>query len=302
MDHLIEIKQQLMDSIKNKIPYEVFDKTDGSLGILFWHKDTPMIATKGSFDSPQAHEAMKILVERGYNIKLKDFDRNITLLFEVIYPENRHTPGAMLVTDYGKTRDLILLAAINRNTGIELPRYEVEKISEKIGFPLVVKYNYTIKEMILLQKTLPKEKEGFVICFSNGLRVKIKGDEYMKIHRLLNNLTPLFLWENMEDGKIPVSLKQEIPEEYRDYMEQMATKLETRYKEGWDKILRLLETIEPEWQNKDPKDPEFRKKMGLAIKDKQIEYSEGVFPLLMGKKDSVEKIIMKKIRPNSNIL
>lgn len=299
--NLNEVEETRLENLP-KESYEVFDKVDGSLGILYWQGDQPMIATKGSFDSPQAYEAMKILIEKGYHIHLKDFSKDITLLFEIIYPENRQTPGAILVSDYGKTRDLILLAGINRKSNVELSREELDKISEKMGFPLVVRYNHTIEEMIQMQKTLPKEREGFVVRFPNRLRVKIKGDEYMKIHRLLNNMTPLFLWENMTNGVVPNSLKQEVPEEYRNYMEGLVSKLESRYKDAWFKILDLMETIDPMWRHQDSKNKEFMKKVGLTMKDKDFEFKEVVFPMILGKEDVVEKLIMKRIRPENNIL
>jgi RNA ligase len=296
-----EKEETRLENLPNE-SYEVFDKVDGSLGILYWQNETPMIATKGSFDSPQAQEAMKILVEKTYNIKLKDFDKDITLLFEIIYPENRTTPGAMLVTDYGKTRDLMLLAAINRKTNVELSRSEVERISEKIGFPLVIKYNHTLLEMIEIQKTLPKEREGFVVRFNNRLRVKIKGDEYMKIHRLLNNLTPLFLWENMEQGLVPEKLKVEVPEEYKFYMEEMTTKLEQKYKNKIDTLLIEMDRMHQVGIWGDMKDKAFMKQVGLYIQEFKPTIGGLFFPKLLGKNDVVDKQIMKMIRPTNNIL
>ncbi|MEN0051252.1 MAG: RNA ligase, partial [Bacteroidota bacterium] len=38
-------------------PFEVFEKMDGSLGILYWIENEPFIATRGSFVSDQATEA-----------------------------------------------------------------------------------------------------------------------------------------------------------------------------------------------------------------------------------------------------
>jgi|CXWL01.1.fsa_nt_gi RNA ligase len=282
--------------------YEVFDKVDGSLGILYWLGDKPMIATKGSFESPQAQEAMKILVEKTYDIKLKSFDKDITLLFEIIYPENRNTPGAMLVTDYGKTRDLMLLAAINRKTNVELSRQEVEKISEKIGFPLVLKYDLTIQQMIEMQKTLPKEREGFVIRFANRLRVKIKGDEYMKIHRLLNNLTPLFLWENMKNGRVPMELITEVPEEHKDYANEMITKLEIKYINKMDTLLNEIDKMHGVgiWGN--TKDKAFMKNVGLYIQQFKPIMGGLFFPKLLERNDVVDYLLMKTIRPKDNIL
>src|SRR5258708_3429749 len=65
---------------------EVTAKMDGSLGILYWCSDGPAIATRGSFTSDQAIWATKFLRER---FDLSGLDRDITLLFEIIYPENR---------------------------------------------------------------------------------------------------------------------------------------------------------------------------------------------------------------------
>jgi len=45
-------------------PFEVYEKVDGSLGILYWMRDIPMIATRGSFTSEQAQEGTKILLEK----------------------------------------------------------------------------------------------------------------------------------------------------------------------------------------------------------------------------------------------
>jgi hypothetical protein len=77
-------------------PFEVYEKLDGSLGILYWLGDEPYIATRGSFESPQAQVATQLL--RTYD--LSALDRRLTYLFEIIYPENR------IVVNYGARREL----------------------------------------------------------------------------------------------------------------------------------------------------------------------------------------------------
>jgi T4 RNA ligase (RNA_lig_T4_1). len=52
-----------LPSIPNE-PYEVHEKLDGSLGILYWLDGQPAIATRGSFTSWQAEEATKVLHEK----------------------------------------------------------------------------------------------------------------------------------------------------------------------------------------------------------------------------------------------
>lgn len=61
--------------------FEVFEKVDGSLGIVFNYKDEWLIATRGSFTSDQAIKGKEML-DRYPTEKL---DKNKTYLFEIIY-------------------------------------------------------------------------------------------------------------------------------------------------------------------------------------------------------------------------
>lgn len=78
-------------SIEQLEPFDVYDKLDGSLGILYWVGDEPAIATRGSFISDQAKRGTEFLRAR----KDLNLDRRYTYLFEIIYPENR------VVVNYG---------------------------------------------------------------------------------------------------------------------------------------------------------------------------------------------------------
>lgn len=108
-------------------PFDVYEKLDGSLGILYWINNVPYIATRGSFISDQALHATKIL-HNNYSYIFNKLDRDITYLFEIIYPGNR------IVVDYGLKDDLILLAAIDTLTGDDLPLPDLD-------FAIVKKYD-----------------------------------------------------------------------------------------------------------------------------------------------------------------
>jgi RNA ligase len=98
----------------------VYDKLDGSLGILYFYDDKPYIATRGSFTSEQAERANKIFQKKYSHLH---FNKEHTYLFEIIYPENR------IVVDYGAKEDLILLAVLDTETGkdLELPDWKCPK-------------------------------------------------------------------------------------------------------------------------------------------------------------------------------
>lgn len=70
------------------VPFEVAEKLGGSLGILYWVGDEPYIATRGSFESDQAVEAKRIL-DAKYRDAAMTLDRDLTYLFEIVYPGAR---------------------------------------------------------------------------------------------------------------------------------------------------------------------------------------------------------------------
>jgi hypothetical protein len=157
---------------------------DGSLGILYWVGDEPAIATRGSFTSRQAVEATRILRERYGQIRL---DRSKTYLFEIVLPWNR------IVVDYGDREDLVLLAVIDTASGEELPLAE-------IGFPVVRRYDGIADLEALLEIEEERNREGYVVRFASGLRVKVKFEEYVRLHRLLTVVTARHIWDQLRAG------------------------------------------------------------------------------------------------------
>jgi RNA ligase len=107
--------------------FEVYEKMDGSLGILYWIDNQLFIATRGSFTSDQSKVANELLNSK-YAATLPFLDRTKTYLFEIIYPENR------IVINYSDAEILVLLAVIDIETGHDLAL-------EDIGFPIVKRHD-----------------------------------------------------------------------------------------------------------------------------------------------------------------
>jgi RNA ligase len=292
------LNEKVETSLKNlpKEPYEVFDKRDGSAGVLFWEGDEPKIATLGSFASPQALEATKMLKE--LYPKIKDLRRDLTLLFEIIYPENK------IVCDYKDKRELVLLSAFNRLTGEEANYSYLQILSEDIGFPLVEKYDLTIEQMIELQKTLPKDKEGFIVRFKSGLRLKIKGEEYLKLHRIVSGITPLNIWRELKNGLLPDSYKKMIPEELLPDVEKIESELNIKWNNIFNEIRADIERLPLlELDEKNNLTKISSKLLGLFIKDNNLKHSGILFSYFNDKTgEKVNDYISKQIRPTSNVL
>ena len=97
-DKFFNMEEHQPEEIPNE-PFEVFEKLDGSLGILFWYQGKWILATKGSFVSEQAIKGREILVKK-YNFE--PIPKGYTTLVEIIYPENR------IVCGYGDEESLVV--------------------------------------------------------------------------------------------------------------------------------------------------------------------------------------------------
>jgi len=62
---------------------------------------------------------------------------------------------------------------------------------------------------------LPSSEEGWVVRFNNGYRLKIKGQTYCAVHRVISNCTPLSIWDMMRQCLPLEPVMMELPEEFR---------------------------------------------------------------------------------------
>jgi len=195
-------------------PFEVYEKLDGSLGILYWVGDEAFIATRGSFASDQSRRANQILQAR-YRHVLPRLDRRHTYLFEIIYPENR------IVVDYAGREDLVLLAVVDTATGAELPL-------PGVGFPVVARYD-GLTDLATIREKAADNKEGFVIKFAGGYRVKVKFAEYVRLHRILTRVSGKHIWESLRTGRPMDELIEQVPDEFYQWVRQTESRLKEQY-------------------------------------------------------------------------
>lgn len=183
----------------------VTEKMDGSLGILYRENGGYRVATRGSFDSEQALWATERLNKR---FNLQKLTGNLTLLFEIIYPDNR------IVIDYGGMEALVLIGARNRFTGQYLSFSRVQILSGIFGFSLPKSYTFNSPdEIVRACETLDGNREGWVVEFENGERFKFKGQQYMDLHRLISGLSFKNVLRYIKDGEIE-KLLSNTPDEF----------------------------------------------------------------------------------------
>lgn len=206
------LEEHSPEEIPNE-PFEVFDKMDGSLGIFFHYNGEWHMATRGSFTSEQAIKGMEIA--KKYNLD-KVCVSGFTYLFEIIYPENR------IVVDYGNEERLVLLSIIEGDT--ELPYEEINFD----GWDIVNKYD-GVKDFKKLKEMINDNQEGYVVRFKSGFRVKIKGNEYVRLHRILTNISNRDIWEFLKDEKSRDELLERVPDEFYAWVKETAKDLQMRY-------------------------------------------------------------------------
>jgi len=195
-------------------PFRVTDKADGSLGIAYRKTDGSLaISTRGSFQSEQALHATEVLRRR-----YPGFDPapGLTYLFEIIYPNNR------IVLDYGDQDDLILLDVLHTDTG----QQAVDYAWGAFPGPWIDVYDgeYASLSHLLAAPERPN-KEGFVLIYEDGTRLKVKHEWYVAMHAIVTNTSSRTIWEFLSQGRDMSLLLDNVPDEFSEWARTLADSL-----------------------------------------------------------------------------
>ena len=211
----------------------VQEKMDGSLGILFNYKGEWIMSTRGSFTSEQSKKGLEILKNK---YLLRSFEPSVAYLVEIIYPENR------IVVEYIKEKITFLSATLNRHFKWEpnendelhwttacsffhhsgIKKEDIVKTKQLFSFG-----NDLYKE---LKEKNEKNKEGFVLrFFPSNHRVKIKFEEYVRLHKIITGISNRVIWEYLKDKKSFDEILDKVPDEFYSWVKETAKDLTIRY-------------------------------------------------------------------------
>lgn len=253
-------------------PYTIYEKLDGSLGILFYYEGWH-IATRGSFTSEQSVRAKKILDQK-YSHLLNSLNHDWTYLFEIIYPENR------IVLDYGDKEDLILLGIMNRIT------LQEEELKD-YGFPYLQPSQYDGMNFKGLKDLNLQNHEGFVIKFKSGKRIKIKFEDYVRLHGIVTEFSNKKVWEMLRNGNDINELIEIVPDEFFQKVKEVKDDLQKQFNNIKNKATKISEEV------KSFKD---RKEIALHLSKNHKDVMSIVFGILDNKK--IDEHIWKMIQPD----
>ena len=289
---------------KNVIPLKgdyvyVQEKMDGSLGILFCYEGEWIMATRGSFTSEQAIRGMEILKKR-YSVFDRAWLQEYAYLIELIYPENR------IVVDYGKEKITFLSVVLNEGFTGWKPTDEPELhwtmacsifAANGIKKSDIVKteqhFNFSDELYKSLKEKNEKNKEGFVLRFFPGnFRMKIKFEDYVRLHKIMTNISTTAVWEVLSNGGTMDDLLKDVPDEFydkiREYENELVGQHNTLMNE-YEWIFNKIRNVYFETHQKEFNRREFAE---LA---KKYKHPSLLFGLLDGK--DVSPTIWKLIRP-----
>jgi len=128
--------------------------------------------------------------------------------------------------------------------------------------------------------------EGLVALYSNGLRVKFKTDEYIRLHKILTGLSNIGIWETLRAGKSIVDILEHVPDEFYGWATGVEQDLKKQYAADLARALRASTAVLnlPD-----------RKAQAMELQSKFPDVQHLAFGLLDNK--NIADNIWKRLRP-----
>jgi RNA ligase len=259
------------------------DKADGSLGILYYLPDfSEAIATRGSFASDQAIWATNWWRENRPDIAL---EAGKTYLWEIIFPENR------IVVDYNGKEGLVFLGTVDNETGHFEPSWVPE-------VDCATRYSYETWGDVL---NAPEREnaEGFVVTrVSDGAMVKIKYEDYKRLHKYMTRVTERHVWECLMEEKDLDSEFAGAPDEFHVWIKEVANRLWADFEKRHLELIKAYRAImfgplEDTFSHPHVEEREAKKNFALAVKD---EKDKGYFFMMYEDRTTIP-MIWKELKP-----
>lgn len=174
----------------------IWEKVDGFLCTMYWWEGKAYIASKGSFTSPHAKWASHQL---DTVVNTNAFPPGYTAVFEGICSSLR------IVVDYGKNEELVLLALVNNETGMELnPKLlEMYAAIAEVSTPELERISWQEAYQNSYDETLTNA-EGYVLTWYKNdrppFRLKMKFADYLRLHRMVTGVSPKRVLEVLQNG------------------------------------------------------------------------------------------------------
>ena len=154
-------------------------------------------------------DGFKMLVDENKQMAIDN--PKLTFIYEYISLADVH------VVKYTKEQEgLYLIGIRDVTTGRQLSYKEVAEFATRYNVPMTEIYNKTFDQIIKEVKTIKSdEQEGFVVNI-DGHMIKVKGDDYVQIHRILSKISSInLIIESVAENRVD-DLISKVPAAYRE--------------------------------------------------------------------------------------
>lgn len=225
--NLNEVEETSLDNVINKLKtakvIEIANKLDGSLFSARYYRGEIFTSTSMALDEENSWrlaDAKRMLKESKEIQKLILKYPEYTFVFEYISLKDPHV---VIYKEYDE--GLYLIGITDMNTGRELNYAEIINLAREYGVKSTEIEDIKFEDLLVKSKEIrAHEKEGWVVNI-DGHRFKIKGDDYVNIHRILDRISSVnVIIEALADDKYD-DLISKIPFAYRGRVEKIADKI-----------------------------------------------------------------------------
>jgi hypothetical protein len=169
---------------------------------------------------------------------------------------------------------------------------------QNLGFwsgPVVEHHQFERLEDLLgyVETADADNREGFVIYFpESDLRVKVKFEEYVKLHRILTGLSERRIWEHISEGGKIEDFIDGVPDEFFDWVREVDARLRMQHE-------LLMESLRYNADLLHKQNFETRKDLAIYL---QGEKERGwLFRAYDGQWDRLSEAVWKDIKPRGNV-
>jgi RNA ligase len=170
-------------------------------------------------------------------------------------------------------------------------------------FNVVPRYD-GINDVEKLKSMSVDNKEGFVVRFSNGFRMKVKFEEYCRLHSIVTNVSNKIIWEYLKDNRSFEELLDRVPDEFYSWVEKTKKGLIDAYTEIERQAMADYIFINNKYVLKDIYEgiskEELKKRFALGVKkcaEKDTSIRSGILFSMWDNKD-YSQTIWKLVKPS----
>jgi RNA ligase len=132
------------------------------------------------------------------------------------------------------------------------------------------------------------EQEGFVCHYPNGLRLKMKSEDYKRLHRIMTATSTITIWEILSSGGSLDKLLQSVPDEFYNWLHNFIGEITEQ---------KNTHIAEARVGHMEAEKLSTRKEQALFILENYPESKAMIFALLDDNEKQAEKIAWQKVRP-----